>query len=75
MWKFFWGLKTASDVAQHIEYLLSLSNEIADLQRAESANIEQILHEMKSILVVIEKNANDGKETRRPGDKYDCLNN
>jgi hypothetical protein len=76
MWKFFWGIKTASQFAQHIEYLLSLSEEIANLQRAESADIKQILREIKSVRVfIIEKQRYDSKKTDSPHDKHNCLNN
>jgi hypothetical protein len=76
MWQFFWGLKTASQFAQHIEYLLSLSEEIANLQRAESADIKQILHEIKSIRVIlVEKKLADPQKAHCPGKENDCLNN
>jgi hypothetical protein len=76
MWKFFWGLKTASQFAQHIEYLLSLSEEIANLQRAESADIKQILHEIKSIRVlIIEKQRDNPQKTHCPHNEHNCLNN
>jgi hypothetical protein len=75
MWKFFWGLKTASQFAQHIEYLLSLSEEIANLQRAESADIKQILHELKSIRLVVEKKRYNFEEANGPHNEHNCLNN
>jgi hypothetical protein len=75
MWKFFCGLKTVSELAQHVEYLLSLSNEIAELQRAESANISQILQKIELIRVIIEKKLADPQKTHRPGKENDCLYN
>jgi hypothetical protein len=75
MWKFFWGIKTASEFAQHIEYLLSLSEEIANLQRAESENISQILHEIKSILIIIGKKSYNLQKTDSPHNEHNCLNN
>jgi transcription initiation factor IIE alpha subunit len=76
MWQFFCGLKTASQFAQHIEYLLSLSEEIANLQRAESADIKQILHEIESIrVIIIEKQRDNPQKTYCPNDENDCLNN